>query len=158
ASGSILITPDTAALVGGYVVVEPLGPIRLKGLEAPMEVFEITGAGHARSRLQAAAARGLTPFVGRTGEMQLIIGALERTRGAHGQLVCVGGEAGVGKSRLLWEFIHSEHTQGCLVLEGQAASYSQGASYAPIIDLLRKYFEIEERQDHEAIRVHVASR
>jgi class 3 adenylate cyclase/tetratricopeptide (TPR) repeat protein len=158
APDSILITPDTAALVGGYVVVEPLGPIRIKGLEAPMEVFEITGAGHARSRLQAAAARGLTPFVGRTGEMQLIIGALERTRGAHGQLVCVGGEAGVGKSRLLWEFIHSEHTQGCLVLEGQAASYTQGASYAPIIDLLRKYFAIEERQDHEAIRVQVASR
>jgi class 3 adenylate cyclase/tetratricopeptide (TPR) repeat protein len=158
APGSILVTPDTAALVGGYVVLEPLGPMRIKGLEAPMEVFEITGAGQARSRLQAAAARGLTPFVGRTGDLQVMIAALEHARAAHGQLVCVGGEAGVGKSRLLWEFIHSEHTQGCLLLEGQAGSYTTGASYAPIIDLLRKYFEIEERQDHEAIRVHVASR
>jgi len=156
--GSILITPNTATLVGGYVVLEPLGPLRIKGLDAPMAVYEIVGAGQARSRLQVAAARGLTPFVGRTSQVQLLITALERARAAHGQLVCVGGEAGVGKSRLLWEFIHSEHTQDCLLLEGQAAPYTKGASYAPIIELLRKYFEIEERQDHEAIRVKVASR
>jgi tetratricopeptide (TPR) repeat protein len=158
APGSILISPDTAALVGGYVVLEPLGPIRIKGLDAALEVFEITGAGQARSRLQVAAARGLTPFVGRANEVRQMLAALDRARAAHGQLVGVVGDPGVGKSRLLWEFIHSEHTAGCLLLEGQAASYTKEASYAPIIDLLRKYFEIEERQDQEAIRVQVASR
>ena len=156
--GSILVTPGTAALVRDYVVLESLGVLRIKGLETPMEVFEITRAGQARSRLQAAAARGLTPFVGRTAEVQLMLGALERARAAHGQIVCVEGEAGVGKSRLLWEFVHSEPARGCLLLEGQAASYTKEIPYAPIIDLLRKYFEIEERQDQEAIRVRVASR
>jgi class 3 adenylate cyclase/tetratricopeptide (TPR) repeat protein len=158
APGSILISADTAALVSGYVVLEPLGPIRIKGLDAAMEVFEIARAGQARSRLQVAAARGLTPFVGRATEVRRMLGALDRARAAHGQLVVVVGEAGVGKSRLLWEFIHSEHTEGCLLLEGQTASYTKEMSYAPIIDLLRKYFEIEERQDQDTIRVHVASR
>jgi class 3 adenylate cyclase/tetratricopeptide (TPR) repeat protein len=157
APGSILVTSDTAGLVDGYVVLESLGPVRVKGLESPMEVFEITRAGQARSRLQAAAARGLTPFVGREDDVLQMSRALERARAGHGRLVCVVGEAGVGKSRLLWEFIHSEHTRGCLLLEGQAASYTRKASYAPIIDLLRKYFEIEERQDLDAIRIHVAT-
>jgi class 3 adenylate cyclase/tetratricopeptide (TPR) repeat protein len=158
APGSILISADTAALVVGYVVLEPLGPIRVKGLDAAIEVFEITRAGQARSRLQVAAARGLTPFVGRTREVHQMLVALDRARAAHGQLVGVVGEPGVGKSRLLWEFIHSEHTEGCLLLEGPGASYTKAVSYAPIIDLLRKYFEIEERQDQEAVRIHVASR
>src|SRR5881296_881506 len=155
--GSILITSDTAALVNGYVMLDAVGPIRIKGLESPMEVFEITRAGQARSRLQAAAARGLTPFVGRTREMQCLTQALSQARAARGQVVGVTGEAGVGKSRLLWEFIHSDRTYGCSLLEGQCASYATEVPYAPIIDLLRKYFEIEERQDQEEIRVHVAN-
>jgi class 3 adenylate cyclase/tetratricopeptide (TPR) repeat protein len=156
--GSILVTAGTAALVDGYVVLEPLGPMRIKGLEAPIEVFEIVRAGQARSRLQVAAARGLTPFVGRAAEMQHLADALEQARAARGRVAAVVGEAGVGKSRLLWEFIHSGYTEGCAVLEGQSAPYAKEASYAPIIDALRKYFEIQERQDQEEIRVHVASR
>ena len=157
-SGSILVTASTAALVDGYVVLEPLGPMPIKGLEAPIEVFEIVRAGQARSRLQVAAARGLTPFVGRTAEMRQLTDALEQVRAARGRVVAMVGEAGVGKSRLLWEFIHSGHTEGCAVLEGQTTPYGKGASYAPVIDVLRKYFEIQERQDQEEIRVHVASR
>jgi class 3 adenylate cyclase/tetratricopeptide (TPR) repeat protein len=157
APGSILISRDTAALVGGYVVLEPLGPIPIKGLDEPMEVFEITRAGQARSRLQATAARGLTRFVGRADELQEIVRALERARGARGQIVGVVGEAGVGKSRLLWEFLHSDHTGGCLILEGQSASYAKEVAYGPIIDLLRKYFEIQEREDQEEIRVRIAN-
>ena len=156
--GSILVTAGTAVLVDGYVVLEPLGPMRIKGLETPIEVFEIVRAGQARSRLQVAAARGLTPFVGRDAEMRHLAGALDQARAARGRLVAVVGEAGVGKSRLLWEFIHSGHTEGCVVLEGQSAPYDKEASYAPIIDALRKYFEIQERQDQEEIRVDVASR
>ena len=156
--GSILVTAGTAALVDGYVVLEPLGPMRIKGLGAPIEVFEIVRAGQARSRLQVAAARGLTPFVGRAPEMEHLVEALEQARAARGRVVAVVGEAGVGKSRLLWEFIHSQPTEGCAVLEGQSAPYAKEASYAPIIDALRKYFEIQERQDQEEIRAHVASR
>lgn len=156
APGSILVTADTAALLDGYVVLNPAGPMRIKGFDAPREVFEIARAGQARSRLQAAAARGLTPFVGRGEQMQRLVGALDEARAARGQVVGVIGEAGVGKSRLIWEFIHSDQTQGCLLLEGQSASYAREVSYTPIIDVLRKYFEIQERQDQDEIRFQVA--
>ena len=157
APGTVLVTADTAALIDGYVVLNPAGPMRIKGFDAPREVFEIARAGQARSRLQAAAARGLTPFVGRSEQMQLLVRALDEARAARGQVVGVIGEAGVGKSRLLWEFIHSDHTQGCSVLEGQSASHAKEVSYAPIIDMLKKYFEIQERQDQDEIRVLVAN-
>ncbi|MGO9932378.1 MAG: ATP-binding protein [Steroidobacteraceae bacterium] len=157
APGSVLVTADTAALLDGYVVLNPAGPMRIKGFDAPREVFEIARAGQARSRLQAAAARGLTPFVGRSGQMQRLVRALDAARAARGQVVGLIGEAGVGKSRLLWEFIHSEHTQGCLLLEGQSASYAKEVSYTPIIDMLKKYFEIQERQDQDEIRLQVAN-
>jgi len=156
--GSILVTAETAALVSGFVVLEPLGPMRIKGLEESIEVFEIVRAGQARSRLQVAAARGLTPFVGRSAEIEHLAAALERARAGRGRMVGMVGEAGVGKSRLLWEFIHSSHTQGCLVLEGQAVAYAKEASYTPIIDALRKHFEIQERQDQEEIQSSVATR
>jgi class 3 adenylate cyclase len=100
APGSILISADTLALAEGYVQVKSLGPLRVKGLEDPLEVYEVTGASTVRSRLHAAAVRGLTRFVGRTGELGLLHQALERARGGHGQVVAVVGEAGVGKSRL----------------------------------------------------------
>jgi tetratricopeptide (TPR) repeat protein len=131
--------------------------MRIRGFDAPREVFEIARAGQARSRLQAAAARGLTPFVGRGEQMQRLVRALDEARAARGQVVGVIGEAGVGKSRLIWEFIHSDHTQGCLLLEGQSASYAREVSYTPIIDVLRKYFEIQERQDQNEIRFQVAN-
>ena len=156
--GSILVTAGTAALIEGYVMLDSLGPVRVKGLEWPVEVCEIVGTGQARSRLQAAAARGLTPFVGRTGEMEGLVSALEQARAARGQIVGLVGEAGVGKSRLLWEFLHSERTHGCRLLEGQSASYAKEVSYAPIIDLFRRYFEVQEREDQREIRARVTSR
>jgi class 3 adenylate cyclase len=97
--GSVLLTPDALRLAEGYVQVKPLGPASVKGLTAPLEVYEVTGVGAARSRLQAAAARGLTRFVGRDKEIELLRSALERASGAHGQVVAVVGEPGLGKSR-----------------------------------------------------------
>ena len=84
----------------------------VKGLVAPVEVFELAGASGIRRRLQAAAARGLTRFVGRQGELTVLQQALERAGAGHGQVVALVGEAGVGKSRLVWECIRSHHTQG----------------------------------------------
>ena len=63
--GSIVIGPDTLRLTEGYVEVKPLGPVPVKGLNEPVEMYEVTGAGSVRTRLQASAARGLTRFVGR---------------------------------------------------------------------------------------------
>src|SRR5262249_24877191 len=116
--GSILITPAVLGLVEGFVQVTALGAMPIRGLRDPVEVYEVTGASVVRSRLQvAAAARGLTRFVGRQQELIALQQALERAGAGHGQVVAIVGEAGVGKSRLAYEFVHSHHTPGWLVLE-----------------------------------------
>ena len=141
--GSILITADTLALAEGYIQVTSLGPLKVKGLDAPIEGFEVTGATRVRSRLHATAARGLTPFVGRNDELEHLRGALDRARTGRGQVVAVVGEPGVGKSRLYWEFIHSHRTRGWLVLEGSSVSYGKATAFLPIIELLRVYFQLD---------------
>src|SRR5437773_9633664 len=108
--GSIMLTPDALRLAEGYVQVKPLGPVNVKGMNEPVEVFEVTGVGAARSRLQAATARGLTRFVGREAETEQPRKALEQARSDHGQVVGVVGEPGLGKSRLFFEFTHSHRT------------------------------------------------
>ena len=92
----------------------------VKGMGDPIEVFEVTGASTARTRFQATASRGLARFVGREAETGQLREALEQARGGHGQIVAVVGEPGVGKSRLFYEFIHSNWTDGCLIVESQA--------------------------------------
>jgi class 3 adenylate cyclase/tetratricopeptide (TPR) repeat protein len=149
--GSIVISSATLELVEGFVQVKPLGPLSIKGLDAPLEVFEVTGAGTVHSRMEAAAARGLTPFVGREPELATLNRALETARAGRGQVVALVGEPGVGKSRLFWEFIHSHRTHGWLVLEGGTASYGKSSVYLPVIDLLKSYFQIEARDEQRRI-------
>jgi class 3 adenylate cyclase len=110
--GSVLITAETLRLAEGLVQVRPLGPVPVKGLAHPVEVFELIGAMPTRTRLQAAAARGLTRFVGRQAELEALRQAMERTATGHGQIVAVIGEPGVGKTRLFYEFTHSHRTSG----------------------------------------------
>ena len=142
--GTSLITPAVLGLVEGYVQVSSLGPVPVKGLDAPVEVFELLGASGIQRRLQAAAVRGLTRFVGRDTELAILDQALERAGGGHGQVVAVVGEAGVGKSRLLYECIHSHHTQGWRVLESASVSYGRATPYFPVIDLLKQYVHVED--------------
>jgi tetratricopeptide (TPR) repeat protein len=156
--GSILMTPDTLRLAEGYVQVKPLGPVNVKGLTEPVEVYEITGAGPIRSRLQAAAARGLTRFVGRTTEFETLCQALERAGAGRGQVVALVGEPGVGKSRLFWEFTHSRRTVDWLILESGSVSYGKATAYLPVIDLLKAYFAIEDRDDVRKIREKVTGK
>jgi class 3 adenylate cyclase len=156
--GSILITADTLSLTEGFVQVKPLGPVNVKGLNEPVEVYEITGAGPVRSRLQAAAARGLTRFVGRTAEFETLCQALGRAGASHGQMVALVGEPGVGKSRLFWEFTHSRRTVDWLILESSSVSYGKATAYLPVIDLLRGYFSVEDRDDVRKIREKVTGK
>src|SRR6185503_16533499 len=123
--GAIVITSETLALAEGYVEVKSLGPVPIKGLGEPVEVFEVTGAGPARTRLQAAARRGLTRFVGRDTELEQLRRAQQLAGGGHGQVAAVVGEAGVGKSRLVYELTHSHRMQGWLVLESASVSYGK---------------------------------
>ena len=156
--GSVLLTPDALRLAEGYVQVKPLGPVSVKGLTEPVEVYEVTGVGAARSRLQAAAARGLTRFVGRDAETEQLRKALEQARADHGQVVGVVGEPGLGKSRLFFEFTHSHRTQGWLILESGSVSYGKATPYLPVIDLLKAYFKIQDRDDQREIREKVTGK
>ena len=155
--GSILVAADCLRLAEGYVIVTPLGPRPVKGLNAPVEVYEVIGASRVRSRLHAAAARGLTRFVGRDGELDQVRQALERARTGHGEVIAVVGEPGVGKSRLYWEFIHSHHTQGCLIIESGSIA-GQATAFLPVIELLKAYFQIEPRDDVAKIGEKVTSK
>jgi class 3 adenylate cyclase/tetratricopeptide (TPR) repeat protein len=156
--GSIMMTTDTLQLAEGYVQVKPLGLVSVKGLTEPVEVYEVTGVGAARSRLQAAAARGLTRFVGRDGETEQLRKALEQARADHGQVVGVVGEPGLGKSRLFFEFTRSHRTQGWLILESGSVSYGKATPYLPVIDLLKAYFKIQDRDDQREVREKVTGK
>jgi len=156
--GAIVITPDTLALAEGYVEVKSLGPVPVKGLAEPVEVYEVTGAGPARTRLQAAARRGLTRFVGRDAELEQLRRAQGLADEGHGQVAAIVGEAGVGKSRLVYEFSHSHRLHSWLVLEGASVSYGKATSYLPVINLLKGYFKIQNRDDLREIREKVTGK
>jgi class 3 adenylate cyclase len=150
--GTTLLTGDTLRLVEGYVEVNPLGPVPVKGLHEPIEVYELRRAGPVRSRFHAAAERGLTRFVGREGELEQLRQALGRASSSHGQVVAIVGEPGVGKSRLVWEVTHSPRVHDWLVLQAGSVSYGKATSYLPVIDLLKSYFAIEDRDGPRAVR------
>jgi class 3 adenylate cyclase len=153
--GSIRLTAATLRLVEGLVEVNALGPVPVKGLAEPVEVFELLGASGTQRRVQAAAARGLTRFVGRQTEMATLADALARAGAGHGQVVALVGEAGVGKSRLVYELTHSHHSSGWLVLESASVSYGKATPYFPVIDLLKRYSHVDEHDDLRTIRAKV---
>ncbi len=143
--GTTRLTADTLRLAEGFVEVTPLGPVPVKGLAAPVEVFELTGAHAGRTRLQAAAARGLTRFIGREGELEALREAQARAAQGQGQIVALVGEPGVGKSRLFYEFTRSHRARDWLVLESTSVSYGKAYSWLPVTELLKRYFGIEDR-------------
>jgi tetratricopeptide (TPR) repeat protein len=155
APGTILLPAATLRLVEGLVQVTALGPVPVKGLTEPVEVFELVGASAMRRRLQAAVARGLTRFVGRQAELDTLSQALTRAAAGQGQVVALVGEAGVGKSRLVYECMHSHRTQGWRVLESAAVSYGKATPYFPVIDLLKRYCHLEDHDEPRTMRVKV---
>src|SRR5262247_3173523 len=155
---TIVVTPATLGLVEGRVEVASLGPVVIKGLAEPLEVFEVTGVGVASTRLHAAARRGLTRFVGRDSELEQLWRVQGLAGKGRGQVVALVGEAGVGKSRLVFEFTHSHRLQGWLILEAASVSYGKATSYLPVIALLKSYFKIQDRDDLREIREKVTGK
>jgi class 3 adenylate cyclase len=153
--GSIRLTAATLRLAEGLVQVNALGRFPVKGLPEPVEVFELVGASTIRRRLQASAARGLTRFVGREAELTAVRQALKQAGAGHGQVVAVVGEAGVGKSRLVYECVHTHHTQGWRVLESASVSYGKATPYFPVVDLLKRYVHVEDADEPRTMRAKV---
>jgi hypothetical protein len=146
--GTVLIAPATLDLVEGFVAVKAQGPVPVKGRREPVEVYETSGLGPARTRLQAAARRGLTRFVGRDAEIELLRRSLEHAGAGHGQAVAIVGEAGVGKSRLVWEFMRApEPTAGWCSKAARFPMSGRRRTY-PSSD----YLGIEAQDDPQRIR------
>ena len=145
-AGSIAASEATQRLCEGYFEFRALGPTAVKGLNAPIEVYEVVRAGPLRTHFQLAARRGLTRFVGREREMAAMAGALEQASAGHGQIVAAVGEAGAGKSRLMYEF-KATIPDGCKVLEAYSVSHGKASAWLPVIELLKSYFEIADEDD-----------
>ena len=141
--GTILVAPSTLRLAEGAVQVTSLGARAVKGLDAPIEISELVGGAPTRSGLRSADTRELSPFIGRMAELDRLHALLELARGGQGQVVAVSAEAGLGKTRLIHEFLRSAKTPTWRVLTGRSHSYERAASYRPIIELLRAYFELD---------------
>ncbi|GEP55908.1 adenylate cyclase [Reyranella soli] len=150
--GSILLTQPTLGMVEGFVDVKPLGPMPVKGLADAVDVYEVTGTGPARTRFQAGARRGLTRFVGRDAELERLCRVLQVAGNSRGRIVALVAEAGVGKSRLVHELLDSDRLHGWLVLECAAVSYGKAMSYLPVINLLKDYFGLRDRDDAREVR------
>ena len=146
-SGSTYITDDTFKLTEGFFRYESLGEKKVKGKEKPIKSYRVIGPSTQRTRFDVSAEQGLTPFIGRERELELLLDGFERAKQGRGQAFSIIAEAGVGKSRLLYEFRKRIEAEDITFLEGKCLSYSRGMAYHPIIDLYRSNFDI---QDDEA--------
>src|SRR5579863_2148794 len=144
--GSVAVTENTRKLCEGYFILKPLGATKVKGVSEPVNVYEVTGLGALRTRLQRSAGRGYTKFVGRQREMEAMKAAAEQAKAGHGQIVAAMAEAGVGKSRLVFEF-KAVSRSGWMVLEAFSVSHGKASAFLPLIDLLHGYFEIGSEDD-----------
>jgi tetratricopeptide (TPR) repeat protein len=156
-TGSIATTDATRKFCEGYFTFKSLGPTVVKGVSEPVAVYEVTGLGPLRTRLQLSASRGYTKFVGRQHEMDALRHAAELARAGHGQVVAAMAEPGVGKSRLFYEF-KATAQMGWMVLEAFSVSHGKASAYLPVIDLLHGYFAIEAGDDGRKRREKVAGR
>ena len=158
--GSIAVSEKTRRLCEGYFILKPLGPTRVKGVSEPINVYEVTGLGPLRTRLQRSAGRGLTKFVGREREMEALKHAADLAKGGRGQIVAAMAEPGVGKSRLFFEFKAREGgaqraastgrdagPTNWMVLETVSVSHGKASALLPVIDLLHGYFDVKAEDD-----------
>jgi class 3 adenylate cyclase/tetratricopeptide (TPR) repeat protein len=155
--GTILLAEATARLAAGFVELSALGPQPVKGLRDPVTVHRLVSVRPIRSALEIAAARGLSPFRSRGIEMALLERALENASAGRGAIVGLVGNAGIGKSRLLWEFVAVGRGAGCLVLEGGAGLQVRGVPFAPLVPILEAWFNLSPGLPARAIRDRVGS-
>ena len=150
--GSTYVTEDTFKLTEGLFRFEGLGEKEIKGKEKPICVYRVIAPSTSRTRFDVSAERGLTPFVGRERERELLLDAFERARQGRGQAVSIVSEAGMGKSRLLYEFRKAVLNEDITFLEGKCLSFSRGVAYQPIADILKSNFDIRDGDMDHAVR------
>jgi len=150
--GTTYVTEDTFKLTEGFFRFEALGEKKVKGREEPIRVYQVIAPSARRTRFDVSAERGLTPFIGRERELELLLDGFERVKAGKGQAFSIISEAGVGKSRLLYEFRKAIANENVTFLEGKCLSYSRGVPYHPVIDILKSNFDIREGEGDQQIR------
>jgi adenylate cyclase len=156
--GSAYVTEGTATLASGFLELGELGPFEIKGASRPVEVFELQGVGSARSRLDLSRERGFSRFVGRNEEMKMLEEALEQADAGEGAVVGIAAEPGIGKSRLTYEFCERCRKRGVEVFEAQGQSHGQSIPFMPVLQMLRSYFDIGDREPERLTREKIAGR
>jgi tetratricopeptide (TPR) repeat protein len=152
APGATYVTEETFRLTEGLFRFEALGNKEVKGKEEPVNIYRVIAPSTRRTRFDVSTKRGLTPFVGRERELELLLDGFERSKTSRGQAFSIVSDAGVGKSRLLYEFRKAIASEDVTFLEGKSLSYSRSIAYHPFIDILKSNFDIGEGDGDSEIR------
>jgi class 3 adenylate cyclase/tetratricopeptide (TPR) repeat protein len=156
--GKAYVTEHTAALARGYLDLADLGEFEIKGASRPVRVFELAGIGQARSRLDLARERGFSRFVGREPEIAALEEALQRAKQGEAAAVGVVAEAGIGKSRLCYEFVERCRSEGTEVFQAQGQAHGKSIPFMPILQMLRAFFGIGDNDPEQLAREKIAGR
>jgi class 3 adenylate cyclase/tetratricopeptide (TPR) repeat protein len=154
--GQIVVGRRTQHLREGFFVFEDLGDFQVKGKTEPVRAYAVSSEISGRTRLEVSRERGLTPLVGRDQELKSLAGIHRRAADGQGAIAVLVGDPGVGKSRLLYEFLHRLEAEGVLELETTCASYGRSMAYRPIVELLRRYLGLSDGISGDEIRNRVA--
>ncbi len=148
--GSTYVSEDTFALTEGFFRFEFQGEKQIKGMSDPISVYRPIVPRSRRTRFDVSTEKGLTPFIGRERELELLMDGFERVKAGHGHSFSIVSEAGIGKSRFLYEFRKAVANTDITFIEGRCLSYSGGVAYHPVIDILKAFFDIL-RDDEDSV-------
>jgi hypothetical protein len=154
----VYLTENSAKLVSGFFRLRDLGPFELKGVSAPVQVYELEGVGALHTPLEVSRARGFSKFVGRQSEMAALEAALARAIGGNAQVVGVVGEPGLGKSRLCFEFLERCRERGLAIFQAHGVSHGKAIPLLPILELFRNFFAITDQDSDQAAREKIVGR
>jgi class 3 adenylate cyclase/tetratricopeptide (TPR) repeat protein len=145
---TVVVSPATLRLVRGVFVFENLGPQEIKGLEDPVAAYRVVQPSGVRSRLDLGLGK-LTPLVGRDHELAMLLDGWEHACEGEGQAILITGEAGVGKSRLVWalrdRLLDQDHTW----MEGRCSPYAQNTALLPVTELLTQGLVLGDEEADE---------
>jgi len=151
-SGAIVVSKKTYKIARDFFDFQPMGKVQVKGKDEPQITYQLIKVGEIETRIKASVAKGLTKFVGRKNSTATLNGAYEKVCAGFGQVVGIVGEAGEGKSRLLFEFARSMEGSDIIYLEGRCIHYGETLPYYPFIEILKKFCRIEDTDGEAAYR------
>jgi len=150
--GSTYVAEDTFKLTEGFFRFEAIGKKIVKGKKEPILIYRVIASSSSRTRFDVSAERGLAPLVGRERELEILMDGFKMAKEGRGQAFSIVSEAGVGKSRLLYEFRKKLSSEDVMFLEGRCLSFSGGVAYHPIIDILKANLDIAEGDKDSTIK------